>query len=576
MNRKIGNYIILFFLILSILPSVASALEANVEVSPDSPVVGENFNVKFKIKLQNSDDEPNVSFDPGSAEVLGKENIGLSIQTMIINGKLSTVKEMVVVYQMISNRTGKIRIGDIKIENNGGVTKIPDIQINVIDAEKREKHGDVFVVAIPSKKQVYTGEGFNVDYFLYYRVPAGAKEITEFPKLNNFTKRFQTPNDGNERVIFNGESFVRQRVYGARLYSNRIGKHYIDPIKLKVQYSDGNQDSSLNGFGFAFRQYKTAVFASKKIEITVMPIPIDNVPKSFTGLVGKHTIKFSLNETKFLVNQPIEYSLEISGGGMLETFEPPKIFTNENLEAFDTKSDFEEQGSTLARKRFEYTTLPRGPLNIAEQEQEISYFLPEENKFEVQKIKIPAIRVEGEAAPRNNSENNSQVTSQSELSSTKTISSTLNRPLNDIEILPIYFEDSNLHFLNILTIQKLLFVLIIILFLSFIPFREYFNSSFDSEIKRTLSSIYKEGIDYQKMFTIFNFISSKNEDHNIKNFELSDNIKSWGLSDGATRYFLKLFETLEKMSYEGKAQSITTGIEKKFFKELESFLRKIK
>ncbi len=552
---------------------IAMGTEANIEVSPVQPVVGENFNLKFRVNLTNANDEPNISFDPGTAEVLGKESTGLSIQTVVINGKFTTIKEMVVVYEMISSRPGKVKISDIKVEGKNGSIKIPDVIINIVEQEKVDRQGDVFVLAISSKKRVYIGEGFNVDYYLYFRVPAGAKEISEFPKLNNFTKRFQTPTEGNERVEYNGDSYVRQKIYGARLYAMQEGKQYIDPIKLKVQYSSAGQDNSTNGFGFAFRQYRTGVFSSKKLEISVLPVPLDNRPKNFTGLVGKHEVKFSLGETKFLVNQPIEYSLEISGSGMLESYEPPKIFSHDNLESFDTKSDFEEQGSNLSRKKFEYTTLPRGPLTLADHELEISYFLPDENRFEVKKIKIPTIRVEGEMAMPHAASSTAAPSADDIKVNDKLNGTPSAKEIKSIELLPIYLNEETFHLFNIKTVQKILFLLNLVLVLSLVPYKKYFFSDIDIEARSILSSIYKKNINYQKMFVLINYIAEKRGYIKLNGFEIPDILRSLKLSDAATGYFINLFETLEKMSYEGKVISKNIGIEKKFFKELEFFLR---
>ena len=61
---------------------------------------------------------------------------------------------MVVVYEMDANRPGKIRISDIKIDTKNGSTKVQDILINVVEQEKRDKQGDVFVLAILERSSI--------------------------------------------------------------------------------------------------------------------------------------------------------------------------------------------------------------------------------------------------------------------------------------------------------------------------------------------------------------------------------------------------------------------------------------
>lgn len=575
MIKKIGNFIGLVFLMLILIIDPVFGLEATISINPEHPLAGENFNLIFNIKSNSntSNENPTISFDPDEAEVLGRENTGLSTATTMINGKFTTSKEVVVVYDLMVNRPKKLNITDIKIESGGQTIRLKDFQVNVVSEEKRERNQDVFLMAVASKKKVYLGEGFNVDYYLYYRVPVGSQEIIEFPKLNNFTKRFQNPTDQGERVIYNGETYVRAKRYSARLFATAPGLQYVDSIKLKVQYSNSDQNSPFSGFGLSLRQYRSINLQSKKLEIEVLPIPLAGRPQNFSGLVGEHQVKLNVNENKFLVNQPIEFSLEISGEGMLESLEAPSILEHNNLENFDIKSDFEEQGMVLARKKFEYTFLPRGPLKSEEKDLEISIFNPTLSKFEIIKVKIPEIIVEGEIS-KGSSLDNIKEENNFKIENKEILSQALRPSLKPLELLPLFPASQNLFVYDLNFLQKVFIIINIILICSLfssLGFQKAFKSS---ELNLSFSEIYKKGVSYSRLFIIFNDLAEKNQIKSAGIQEVKDIIKELNLSSSAKKYFCTLVDGLEKSTFEGTGIKVETKIEKKYFKELEKLTRK--
>ena len=156
--------------------------EVEIEVSPKNPVKGESFKIIFNIKSQ-SDTEPFISFDNGGLNLIEKHIDSVSKNITIINGKISSTKVYSISYDVMGNSAENFIIKDITIEIDGETKKIPSLRITVFDEKKIAK--DVFLLAIPSKQEVYIGEGINVDYFLYYRVPVVSSGINvlQYPIL---------------------------------------------------------------------------------------------------------------------------------------------------------------------------------------------------------------------------------------------------------------------------------------------------------------------------------------------------------------------------------------------------------
>jgi hypothetical protein len=126
-----------------------------------------------------------------------------------------------------------------------------------------------------------------------------------------------------------------------------------------------------------------------------MPIPTEGMPSNFTGLVGAHDFILTGGKSKYLINEPIEFKLEVRGSGALENFQAPALFTSDLIEEFDTKADLIELSEGAASKKFDFTYLARSEVSIPEREVSFSYFDPENKKFVEKSIKIPALVVAG-------------------------------------------------------------------------------------------------------------------------------------------------------------------------------------
>lgn len=379
------------FLILAILSMTLHAQEVEVVVEPKEPVINENFFVTFKVKTSGSD-EPYISFTPYGASVLGKRSQGLSISTIVINGKFTTTKEQAVVYEFLAERSGQVYLRNVKVEMAGKTIPVNEVRVNVLNEARRIP--DAFIEAEASKTKVYLGEGLDVNYYLYFKTSISANDVKEFPKLNKFIKRFHHINSPVETVQYKGQIFKRILAYSARLYAEKTGTAVLDPMTISVQMVENDY----NGFGFGSQRYKNKDLSSPRIEVEVLALPTEGVPASFTGLIGEHEFNLTVPKTKYLVNEPIEVKLEVKGKGAVENFDTPVIYSDNNLEQFDTKSEVTEIGMQAAKKVFEYTLLARGPVKIGNREMAFAYFEPSNGKYIEKKITVPGIEVSGVAA----------------------------------------------------------------------------------------------------------------------------------------------------------------------------------
>lgn len=368
--------------------------EVEVVVEPKEGIINESFFVTFKVKVTGNE-EPYISFTPYGASVLGKRSQGLSISTTVINGKISTSKEQAIVYELLAEKSGQVYLRNIKMELGDRTIPVKEVRINILNEARRVP--DAFLEAEASKTRVYIGEGFDVNYYLYFKSQLSANDIKEFPKLNKFIKRFHHINSPVETVQYKGQVLKRILIYSARVYPEKVGSAVLDPMKISVQI----YEADYTGFGFGSQRYRNKDISSPRVEMEILPLPTEGVPSSFTGLVGEHDFSLSVPKSKYLVNEPIEFKLEVRGKGAVENFDAPVIYADNNLEQFDTKSDVSELDSQSAKKVFEYTLLARGPVTIAAREMALAYFDPSSGRYVEKKVSIPALEVGGVAAASN-------------------------------------------------------------------------------------------------------------------------------------------------------------------------------
>lgn len=509
--------------------------ELAVKVNPPSPVKDESFNVIFEITTSD-DDEPMVSFDPVGLEVLGRSK-EVSLSTSIINGRFSSTRKIKMVYEMISSAARTAHIRDIKVELGSKTLTHKPVRINILSRKKTPRN--IFLQAEVSKDKVYLGEGVDVRYYLYSRVPVVQTEFKSFPKLNGFIKRFHKVVDKEEAVQYEGHVYRRSLKYSARVYPEKIGRLFIDPLRLNIQYA-GSSGNPFGSFGMAFNRFRSKGVSSKKVEIEVAPLPSEGVPINFTGLVGEHEFRLVSNKQKYVVNEAIEAKLEVIGPGALEKMEAPKIYKDAALEQFDTKSEFFEVGMTSGRKVFDYTYLARADVLIPEREVALAYFDPDEKVYKEKKISIPMLQIGGgaRAIPVN------ELLEASNKGEDNEREEVLSERKRLMAVAPLFKEKYK--GLPLAWPKLVMYSLIIVIFVQLgeMSFRILKRPSSSESLDAEIMQLKKNGLSYNGLIKIIYNLSKSVEDSSAKAI-----IEESGLSRKDKDYFLEMLDILGQKDF---------------------------
>jgi hypothetical protein len=566
---KIKNF--LYILFFSLFTLTAFAEDVDVEVEPKDAIINETFFVTFKIKTK-GDEEPYISFTPFGASVLGKRSQGLSISTVVINGKFTTTKEQAVVYELQAERVGQVYLKNVKVELGGKTIPVNEVRINVLSEPRRIP--DAFMEAEASKTKVYIGEGLDVNYYLYFKSSISANDVKEFPKLNKFIKRFHHVNSPVETVQYKGQVLKRILAYSARLYPEKVGKAVLDPMKISVQILE----NEYSGYGFGTQRFKNKDLASPMIDVEILPLPTEGVPASFTGLVGEHEFSLSVPKTKYVINEPIELKLEAKGKGALENFDAPVIYSDNNLEQFDTKSEVTETGAQSAKKTFDYTLLARGPVNISARDLPLAYFDPASGRYIEKKVTIPAISVSGVAAPQADSTKPSatphgeQATPGSSLLDGLFTSSKAVTPNQQGLVGPV-MKEADFWKGYVFHIFNAVLILVIISFVGFMVFGHLRGNTIVSNesAKTSLKLLKKQGLSYSELYKLLSSLD-KNNKMAAGGISIVNIVEQSPLNKEAKDYFKDALSYTEQGSYGKNSNSNKMAFNRKHFSELMKYV----
>ncbi len=381
----------IFLILAFIWMNSVHADSVKVELNPAKPVAGEMFQAVFRI-FTDADAEPVINFSPYKVEVVGKNNYGIKTSTVWINGKFTTSREMTIVYELAAGEAGIAGLRDINVQVGGKTIRSPSLTFTVL--KEPEVAADVFVMAEVPKKSIFLGEGIIVRYFLYSKIQVSNLDIKRYPKLNNFLKRFLQEPDRAERVNVDGQLYIRTQIYGAKLFPEKIGELKVDALQLTATVVSGNSNDPFGSFGMN-RQTRLKTIESDSVKIEVKPLPEAGKTAAFTGMVGKHNFDLQINSSRFIVNEPLEVKLTVSGGGALENMEAPAILKHPDLEEFESNGDLKIQDADQATKVFDYTFLPKANFSLPATTLTLTYFDPDSERYVAVQLPVSEIVVAG-------------------------------------------------------------------------------------------------------------------------------------------------------------------------------------
>ena len=328
------------FIILLLLTGIVSAqVRISAQVENRDIYVGENFG--YYIVIVGAEQPGLVDLKP--LQEYHPQSTGNRQQssTQIINNRVTTSQTIIMTYSLTANTEGRIQLPPVNVTIDGKNYQTNPVQVNILRPGTTEQL-DLEVTL--SEKQCYVGQPviMTINFYIsanigdfQFNIPAfnGDNFYIEEPDISNpQAKEFdlgtgmavrvtqtRTTHNGKESILLS---------FSKVLIPKQSGEIEIQPTSVSADVAVGRvrpRDSFFSDFFGSQNQYKRFMVSSQPLRINVLPLPEENKPAGFYGLVGRYTISASATPTKISVGDPITLTIKIGGGRYLKPVQWPAL-----------------------------------------------------------------------------------------------------------------------------------------------------------------------------------------------------------------------------------------------------------
>jgi hypothetical protein len=363
--------------------------------------VGDQFEVDFTYNGKDINGLKNFN-PPNFANFLVLSGPNQSTSMQIINGAVSG--SLTYSYILQPKNLGKYSIGIASIDYNGTTYKTFPLEITVVKGSPKPQQknsnsisakdiaDNLFIKATVDRSRVYLGQQVTVTYKLYTRLNIAAQmSISKLPNYEGFwSEEIETPNNINFTTeVYNGKQYKVGILKKAALFPSQTGELEVTSFELNVPVQIRKKRSGNNFFDdffndpFGSSQVYNYDAKSNSVKIHVMPLPSNNVPKSFNGAVGDFSLNAGIDKTKIKTNESFTLKVTITGSGNLNLINPPAVNFPNGIEQYQpkTNSQINRQGTISGTKTIEYLLVARAPGRKQIPSIEFSYFNPEKKSY---------------------------------------------------------------------------------------------------------------------------------------------------------------------------------------------------
>ncbi|MFC1677422.1 BatD family protein [Planctomycetota bacterium] len=369
--------------------------------------VGESFTYNVIIDGENNmgqvDLTPLARYNPRSA---GNRDVSQT-SISIINGKTTknVVKRYVMSYSLVSNQTGQIELGPVKVTVAGKSYQTNPVSVNIIKPGTTDQL-DLEVTL--SEQQCYVGQPVLMTIKFYFSADISDPQFN-IPVFSGDSFYFENPDILDQQVkkfdLGSGTTVLvsQHQIAHKGKQSNVLilrkilipkisGQLQIDPAVVSTDVVVGrsrSRDRFFDDFFSSSKQYKRFMVSSKPLSLSVLPLPEQDKPDGFYGLVGRYTISASAKPTTDVyMGDPITLTINIGGSKYLKPVQWPKLEQVSKLAA-NFKMPSQKATPTIAGGLKVFTQTIRPDNNQANVIPSIplAYFDPDTGNYSVAKTK---------------------------------------------------------------------------------------------------------------------------------------------------------------------------------------------
>jgi hypothetical protein len=251
---------------------------------------------------------------------------------------------------------------------------------------------DAFYIEVEvDKTKVYVGEQVTVSWYLVTRAQVSDIDTLKYPAVAGFWREdleLATRLNFKPEVI-NGVNYSRALLASFALFPLKAGVSKIDAYTARCTLL------SMGAFGVTGQQ--TITKSSQEVPITVLPLPVENKPESFSGAVGEFKVSARVEKTTVETGAPFTLKIRFEGRGNAKPIDIDQIKWPEGLEFYDKKNTSKYFTDGRSFKEFEVILVPRKEGAITIPALEFAFFDPAKKAYYKELTnEIPLTVIKGE------------------------------------------------------------------------------------------------------------------------------------------------------------------------------------
>lgn len=313
-----------------------------------------------------------------------------STSTSIVNNKVTYKQD--IYYIIIPKKTGQFTLR-ANVEYNGKTYRTNELTITVMEAKENlsGEASDLFIKTNISANEVYLGQKVVLTYELYSRYSIENFGFLDTISIDGFMQKDIAQEDLKASYVYiNDKKYVKYETRQIILSPIKTGAFTIPAYNFQANVSTGD----------FFRSSRPVYLQTEALELTVKPLPSDNRPGNFSGLVGELNLESGYSRTELNYGDSLTLNVVASGNCNLEVLDKITQDGIPGFSVYETEKDLEEtieDNHYMARKEFDIILVPETNGEIEINPAAISYFNTKTERYEEVKIPGTTITVKGEA-----------------------------------------------------------------------------------------------------------------------------------------------------------------------------------
>lgn len=396
--------------------AAAQQVSARAYLSSNEVGVGQQFVLNVEVSgAQGMDQDPELPDLSSFSVYLGS---GSSSSIQMSGGRTNIT--LTIQYRFQATSAGTFTVSPFEVRAGGGAFTTEPLTLTVSDApvppESSAGAGaadrgiapeDLFVEAVPSRRQMYENQPVVVDYRIFTRVNVSSYSITQLPPATGFWVE-EYPPAGNPvigQTVRDGMQYTTATIRKVALFPTGSGTRTLEPLGIEAQVRVRRRSAfdpfeDFFGRGSLLNSNISTAAASRPVEIEVLPLP-GGRPENFTGFVGDLDVTANLDRDSVQVSDAVTLTVEVAGSGNLRMLAEPEVEIPPGFEAFPpevTERVDRTDAGVSGTRTYDYVLVPRVPGVGAIPPVELAYFDPERETYEVAASGALAVEVTGVAA----------------------------------------------------------------------------------------------------------------------------------------------------------------------------------